>query len=507
MRWLAMSLIGWLSLGLCQGSEIVAWKMPSRILSEYGIRVTELLVLAEPPEPSVFFHPGDRLHRFEPTHLAALLKGSDALADPFSSSPKETKAPRITDPPPEWMVWNASTGYLVTKSDPNAFLQLCLRVPVERGPIQIRTTLTGYPLTDAGKEPSAAGKPLFQVTCLTRSGEESSVDTKNPGCAFAFKLSPVCDEKGGRVDCRLSGHFRCEGHAPIEVNAAFAVTLGQAVWIARDFDGREGLDIQACAQAEFIDGTPAVEAVLIQREGKAAPCGIKDSFEFQTQRVDETHWLTSIEHPAEVMARLYGYGQSEPEAGNGKEPPFHEGPKVIKEATVPAALRGRYPQPVWDLRDIMNQFGLMLVDEDFVGYDPKASTVFLFTADPVKVDMFEALFSIQCPQPPSQQIVVWDLLGQSRIICRSGEFAVISRMRPEQKPDQKPLRHLKVELTIGEDDTLASLRIEADEHSHPESHFSITAAHTIQTNQWKTIAESDTKGGRAECRVKTLRSE
>ena len=434
----------------CEAAEIVSWKVP---LSRYawGREAEKKVRLKSAPEPSPFFNDGDELWD---------LKNIPATQDPAETDPLPAEDVRLkTDPPLDWVVWNARSGRLVVKGDWNAIWQLHYQLQIDQLPRQCRITTEVFEVPADGAPPTEKAVPAAFLSSVSRPGQEVEAVRQQEGKMIHMKGTADIRDDSRFMDLKLELSCALPGQPGISLKTAFTCQPGKPLWVARDFDGNKGLDLRVSAAIELIDGTPADEIFLTQQGDVATPL-IVDRAEMKRHRIGDKDWLAALWMEPQSILDMITPESSE----NRSTDPFSEPPpRDVSERPLPAGvpvpeiLKPWFSHPVLDLREFMKSSGVVDADfTGFAGYDLLSRRIFLFSNDGLELDKFEQLFSGGCNLSPRRVVVTLDGNGQSRLVTRSG---VLSRL-VRQGGDSKIIRSVEIEPTVGSDD-LIDIRLEA----------------------------------------------
>ena len=431
-----MGSILWLLMALaCQAAEIVSWKVP---LSRYawGVEVEKKIRLKSAPEPSPFFKDGDELWD---------LKGIPATNE------------AVADPPLDWVVWNARSGRLVAKGDWNAIWQLHSQLQIDQLPKQCRLTAEVFEVPADGSPLTEKSVPAALLSCVSRSGQEVEAVRQHEGKMIHVKGTATLGESNRFVDLKLELSCALPGHPRMDMKTAIVCQPGKPLWVARDFDGNKGVDLRVATTIELTDGTPVNEVFLMQQGDTATPITV-DRAEKKRHRLGDKGWLAVQWLDPQLLSNI-----SVSESSGGSADPFAEPPPTEKSEwpdfrmlPVPDILKPWFKLPLLDLREFMGKSGVVSADfTGFAGYDPLAQRIFLFSNDEMELDRFEVLYCTCC-YLRRVVVVTLDGNGQRRLVASSGVLARLVR----QGGDQKTIRSLEIEPTIGESRDLIDARLE-----------------------------------------------
>lgn len=449
--WLLMALV-------CDAAEIVSWKVP---LSRYawGVEAEKKGRLKSAPEPSPFFKDGDELWD---------LKGIPATEDHAATDPLPPQDVLLkTDPPLDWVVWNARSGRLVVKGDWNAIWQLHYQLRIDQLPKQCRLTTEVFEVPADGSPLTEKSVPAAFLSGVSRPGQEVEAARQQEGIMIHMKGTANIRDDSRFVDLQLELSCALPGHPGMDLKTAFTCQPGKPLWVARDFDGNKGLDLRVSAAIELIDGTPADEIFLIQ-EGDAAIPLVVERAELKRHRIGDKHWLAALwMEPQSVLDMITPESSEMRSADPFAEPPPRDvsARPILAGVSVPEILKPWFSHPVLDLRELMKNSGVVSAEfTGFAGYDLLSRRIFIFSNDGLELDKFEQLFSGGYNRSPRSVVVTLDGNGQTRLVTRSGVLSRLDRKGDEQKV----IRSLEIEPTFGSDD-LIDIRLETVDNTKATS--------------------------------------
>jgi hypothetical protein len=441
----------WLLMALaCKAAEIVSWKVP---LSRYawGAEVEKKVRLKSAPETSPFFKDGDELWD---------LKDIPVTEDQAATGPLPPLDVRLkTDPPLDWVVWNARSRRLVVKGDWNAIWQLHYQLRIDQLPRQCRITTEVFEVPADGAPLTETAVPAAFLSGVSRPGQEVEAVRQQEGKMIHMKVTADIRDEFRFMDLKLELSCALPGHPGMDFKTAFTCQPGKPLWVARDFGGNKGLDVRVSAAIELIDGTPANEIFLIQ-EGDAANPLVVERAELKRHRIGDKHWLAALWMEPQSVLDMITPESSEMRSAD----PFAESPlRDVSERPLPAGVsvpeihKPWFSHPVLDLREFMKNSGVVSAEfTGFSGYDLLSRRIFIFSNDGLELDKFEQLFSGGCNLSPRLVVVTLDGNGQTRLVTRSGALSRLVRKGGEQKI----IRSLEIEPTVGSDG-LIDIRLEA----------------------------------------------
>ncbi|MES2980955.1 MAG: hypothetical protein V4727_01470 [Verrucomicrobiota bacterium] len=434
---------------LAVASEIIAWKTPIAVIAPQGLNVSGVTRLEKPPEASPFFGPKDELW-----DVAVLMSKPD----------------RVLSDPPEWIVWNATSGYLVAKVSWAAYLEIEYKWELQLPVSQCRVKIDVYDVPADGSPPDSSKSPKHSLSVFTRNGQKTISSNSEGGTTIGLE----CEANfPNGCPCFLEMH----GSSPADLRTLISVTLpdgstskfdtcvvpedGKPLWLARDFDGKNGIDIMLTATSVLVDGTPVSEAIMRQ-EGNAVmpfPSNVRN-WKSDNVAIGEKSRLIWCSIPLKDMFRnfeLVKYPEDKKiddpfaAAGNGEEPEkiVMVDESKLKMITAPEILAPHFRGSVFDLGDLTNRLGLEVPKGDLLGYDYKNQRIFIYSSDMKQLDFFEQLFFMRGHHQPTSLLITARGNGEFRMVSRSGVKSLIESTSSKSKQT----RHLQVEPTLGDTDT------------------------------------------------------
>jgi len=433
-KWLAWVL--WLVLPLaCPASEIIAWKVPITRYLHRGMETDGMVRLKSAPESSPFFKAGDEL--WDIKGVAAANRMDDA-------------------PQVEWLVWNASSGRLVTKAEWISVWRFHQRLGIEELPRQCRLKASVFEVAPDGAPPSEAKPARHLLTWVTRSGMKFEAAQRSELGGMEVSGSVSLDELDPLAGLEL--HMTCSprDQPKMDINCAVSMWSGTSLWLARDFDGKTGLDFMISHRIELIDGTPVEEAMMIQKGDESEPVKL-DRKQMSRHRIGDKGWLAVQWLDPSQLLNWNGPVVPEEDPFAEKKPEEIRESLKLEEVSAPEEIHTWFSGPVWNVHRLVRNAGVISAEAaSFAGYDPRSRCVFLFTTDVVDVDRFEQLFSWGCIRSPKHVEVGLDGRGQTRLITRSGYKSCLSRTADRNHS----VRLFEIEPVIGEMDDILDLRLD-----------------------------------------------
>ncbi len=467
-----MKIFGVLAVGLmtivCEAAEILAWRVPDMEWWERNGGV----ILENPPEISPFFAAGDELWDLK-SNPAENLRSSRSL---------------------DWLVWNATSRRLVAKGDWADMFKLHQYLRPNEGPRQCRVTLECYQVTADGAAPTADGSPLAALSLISRSAQRATASWSNAGKSITIDFEATLNDSNTLIYMVSNGTVEVPGQSRMEFNIPITMVPGNPTWIARDFDGKVGLDLWAKVQILEVE-----EKLMIQRGDRTESLAL-DRRRFKKQQV-EVGWIGSQWVSPDNMVSIFQDSPPDPNADPFAEPapglraPFPELPSMRP----PDALKIWVDHEVLDVRDWLRKIGVIAAETDFGGYDPISERIYLHSKTEEAMDRFESLFMTLGPDDPAMVITTLEgSHGQTRLLVRAGQKAEISRVAGEKSIQ----RLLEIEPTIGETDELIDMRLFFDDVADPQKVTRLNTAATLTNGKpLELLSGTADDGGKGSLRI------
>lgn len=411
----AVGWLVWFGMVSISAGEIVAWKVP---LERYFQPLAQGKLLEKPPEASPFFGPGDELREVKP-------RGKSTLKV-------------------EWVVWNETTGTLVTKSSAEELWPLLRFLAPENLPHQCRLRVDVYDTTgDTSSDPDA--KPASTSEWITRSKRKSSVTNGVEEKRIELEAEVTLDETGEFIDLTLEGAFRLPGQDRLEMKTNVELKSGTTVTVVGDHSGGKGMEVKVTASTVLMDGSPLTDLIRIQRDGQVAPF-YQPRHSFERHRIDGKMWLLL------GAAELDGFipaGETD-----DMDDPFSESAGNERErrdrletTSAPASIAGHVHGPVLDIRELLAGVGIEVVEgRDFAGYDLIGQTVVFLTPSDQEADKLQQFLAATCYRPLRNILASCEDAGRSHVTSRSTLPAYVAR----GASDDSPLRKFAMEPLMDE---------------------------------------------------------
>lgn len=456
--WKWMAALWLLAVSLSTAAEIVAWKVPLTRFAVHGMDSEGLVRLNVPPEASPFFGAGDELW-----DLSALLE--DQRID--------------TNTPLDWAVWNSTTSTLVTKSDWNGVWRLRNQLQVFEQATQCRVTLKVFEVPKDGSDLSEQATPVGVLSCVTRSGLEAEAETRHDATWMRAKMTATVSDFGDVLDLRLDCSNLVSSQPRLDLKTDLVLRPGRSVWVARDFDGTRGLDINVSASVELADGSPFSDAVRIQM-GNRWRSVVRRRQDFEVHRIAYDEWL-GIFHAADECVNRYGSPSVE---DLDPSDPFDGRPVVLK---LPDSVKPWIANPVWDLRGRVLNDGIELNPSEWAGVDPLTLKMFFLTNSPGKLDLIEKRYNPNGHRFTGMVAATIQSKGQIRMVSHAHGKPVMSRSLNGQT-----VRRFEIEPSLREnDDSGIGLRYVLHDQSDPGKPLDLDATSKLTPGRWLELRVED----------------
>lgn len=455
----------WLSFAcLAYGAEIVAWKTP---LARYSWRHSgpeKQTRLTNPPEASLFFRSGDELWD-------------------LGKFPKDERIE--TDPPLEWAVWNATTSTLVTKSDWNGIWQLHQKLRVSSLPKLCRVTMEIFDAPEDGTPLSDKSAPLSKLSWTSRFQTKTEVKEETDERSIqAMTEASIGEDRFDLIDLLLEATIQAPSQPKLNFKASLALRNGQPMWIARDFDGKQGLDLRITARVETNDATPFQDAMRLQ-VGNESQSLVPSIIEPARHRVADNRWLSVASLSPDQLMEYDPSHKPGSQVDPFADPP--ESPTEVRfnyqEVEVAEALRPWIGGRAFDLSQTIRNSGINMGSGDSAGFDPIRGIVFLDSGSETELDKFEALFSGGCWLPAKNIRLSTEGSGHALLTTRSGTTASLTRTDSANKTTKT----VKIEPLVGENGDLIDLRIHSETRANTESGTLFNASNTLCVGQYQDL--------------------
>ncbi len=460
--------LSWTTL-LCPAAEIAAWNIPLHRFAGHGGWSEGMSRCKAAPEVSPFFKEGDELWDLE---------GIDPALR------------KETSPPMEWMIWNATSGRLVVKAEQESIWQLCHRLRPGEQPRQCRLSVEILQVPADGEPPSAKSEAAARLSWITRSGKEFEAGRENEGSMINVRGMVTMAEDALLADVRMEVSCFLGDQPEMKFSSSFPTQSGKPLWLARDFDGKDGIDLRLSFSFELLDGTPVSETMLIQKGNQATPVTL-DRHEFRKYRIGKKGSL-AIQFLAPEL--LMSFSTSDAISTD----PFELTPANqlreklgLHEVGPPEVIETWFDGPVLDVLPLYRRTGILSENSTaFVGYDSSTNAVFLLSDDPRELEKFEQVLTTGCHLPPRIIIATFNGGGQTRLISTSGSRCTLERSVDEQHV----IRSFVIEPLIGETGAI-EVGLAYRNESKDRRKQSLKTSVTLNTGQSSLILEESRDNG------------
>ena len=141
--------------------DVVGWNIPFAAHASWGLEDGDLVKMKKAPERSPFFKAGDQLYDLSRAEHSAF------------------------DAKTQWLVWNATSGMLVTKAGWDAIGRLHRTIAGQS--MQCRVKLEVLEAAADGAPPSSGSKFFSSISVVCRDGQEFEVSKEAGGKSIRLK--------------------------------------------------------------------------------------------------------------------------------------------------------------------------------------------------------------------------------------------------------------------------------------------------------------------------------
>jgi hypothetical protein len=467
---------------LAFSAEILAWKTPLSLITSEGVNDSRVIRLEKPPEASPFFGAKDELW-----DIALVFSRSDrALSDP-----------------PEWIVWNATSGRIVTKVSWMAFLELQHKWDFNIPPVQCRVKIDVYEVAADGAPPDRSKLPKHSLSVITRSGEKTISAYSENEANISLECEACLSEDNSLVDLRTLISVSMPDGLASKFDTSVSLMTGSPLWLARAYDGKNGVDIMVTATPELVDGTPYAELVMRQEGNNIMPFP-GDMRNRKSGNIEIGDNYSLIWQPIPIDRLLSYIGVAEPEQDSHTDPfgPVGANEKErnmldkfkLKTLTAPDVIAPHIQGSVVDLGDYFKATGIHVPKGDLIGYDCKNQRVFIYSSDSGELDKFQSFFMLFEHQTPTSLVITVRDKGELRLMSRSGIKATIESTNSKSKQT----RFFHVEPTLGENLTYVDARFTYQDKIGEQLINSIDSSATLEAGKPLKISEKNKVDGSKE---------
>jgi hypothetical protein len=350
-------------------------------------------------------------------------------------------------------------------------------------PKHLKLNVKLYEVAADGAPLAENAKPVCEVSIRVRSGQNSKSHWSANGSALAIETEVMLAETDSFADVRLAVNAEVPHQPRLEVNTAFTLEDGSPLWVARDFDGKRGLDLQVSGTQESIDGTPLREVVMIQKGNESRSLWPRQrSHEYEPVPVGgEGGFMSCLMSPGELASFLKVSPESD------QTDPFAEQimpkrTKLLLTASVkpPPLISSILDHEVLDatewFRKVVPNLGANLDSSgSFAGYDPIGQRLYFYSPSQRMVDSMRQYVMQMCNRHPALVHVTLDGIGQTRLIGKSGQKSSLERV-----VDIETIRRsLEIEPLIGENDDVVDLRFKLEDRADAKKISEINSSNSL----------------------------
>ncbi len=450
---------------LAVASEIIAWKTPISRIDTGGKASPKLVRLEKPPEASPFFRKDDELW-----NVSSIMPNNEEVADKL-----------------EWAVWNATSGRLVAKGSWVALFELQHYYDLHNPPIQARVKLDAYRVPADGSPPDASKQPSFSLSYIGRSGQKVVVSNTEGDSSMSVEGEVIFGDDHSLIDMNIFADIAMDDFPTLKTEGSFSIPNQFPVWFARNYNGKQGIDLLVTATLVLADGTPFLESIMRQEGEIAKPFLITEIYpESGNIAIGEKHRLIWSKTPIDMLVYLDNptLKDLDMDPFAAQKPDIDERIK-LNEVIVPNILNPHFHGKVFDIRDALKRSGVTIHDNDFAGFDPKTQRAFLYSSDVGKIDMFEQLFSFGCCLQATNLAVTLRGVGEMRLMTRSGQKSYLSSLDPQSKKT----RNVEIEPTIADNPNNVDLRCNYSEKIGEKTTHALATSVTLETGKFLKLSE------------------
>lgn len=286
------------------------------------------------------------------------------------------------------------------------------------------------------------------------------------------------------------------GFSKLEIDAKLVLKDCSPLWIARDFDGKQGIDIIVTAALELLDGNP-LHALTLRQEGEiATPFSFsRVSSGFSSMVMGEGRRLAwsmiSLDHLIVVADGPEPIDEIDPFSAilTDRGFPIIDYRK-FKETQAPEALAPHFKGTVFDISELVKSWGIRISEDDFAGYDLKTFRAFIYSSDIQSINEVELLFS-----PGSRRALVFAITsrgnGEIKLLSLSGARSSLKSTHPTSNHT----RTFEIEPVIDESDTYVEILFHYAEVFEGKSGVSLNSSVTVESGEFLKVLEKENADG------------
>ncbi|MES2980956.1 MAG: hypothetical protein V4727_01475 [Verrucomicrobiota bacterium] len=459
---------------LAFSAEILAWKTPISQIDTGGKVSPGLVRLEKPPEASPLFGKDDELWS-----VSSIMPNNQEVTDKL-----------------EWAVWNATSGRLVAKGTWVALFELQHHYDLDNPPVQARVKLDAYQIPADAAPPDPSKPPSFSLSYIGRSGQKVVVSNTEGDSSINIESEMIIEHDRSLIDGRILTDISLPDSPTLKIDSSILLVKNSPTWLARNFNGKQGIDLMVTVTLMLADGTPFDELIMRHEGDEMKPFSTSEIHGGSGNiAIGEKHKLVWMPAPPDVLELLDNQQDTDPE-----EDPFAaQRPNTnnhinFKEVKSPEILKPHFYGMVFDIGDALKQNGIKISDKDFAGYDPKTQCVFMYSSDIAELDKFESLFMLTCCFRPANLAITARGDGELRLLARSGMKASLSGL--DHKSQQT--RSFEVEPTIGENNTIIDLRCTYRDNIGDKMIQSLDVSVTLESGKFLKVFENSKADGSKE---------
>jgi hypothetical protein len=460
---------------LAFSAEILAWKTPISRIDTGGKASPRLERLDKPPEASPFFGKDDELW-----NVSFIMPNDEEVTDKL-----------------EWAVWNATSGRLVAKGSWVALFELQRHYDLENPPVQCRLKLDVYQVPADGSPPDGSKQPSFSLSYIVRSGQKVVASNTEGDSSISVESETFFGDYSSVIDTRIFSQISLPNCPNLQIDSSISIENQVPVWFARNFNGKQGVDLMVTGILELADGTPFQDVIMRQEGDNMKPFSISDIHDSSGNiALGEKHRLVWLRPPVGALEYLDNQKLTDKDVDpfSGEKIDINKRLK-FKEVKAPDILSPHFYGMVFDISDALKQNGIKVLDKDFAGYDPKTFGIFMYSSDIAELDKFEQLFMVLDGEYINRNVVITSRGdGEMRLISRSGQKSSLSSLDLQSKKS----RHFEVEPGFPENGSIIDLRCNFSEKIGEETIQSLDTSVTLEAGKFLKLFEKGKADGTKE---------
>ncbi len=452
-------------------AEILAFKIPISLITTEGKGSPNLQRLEKPPEASPFFGKADELWTAS------------------SFMPQQEQVSEKLD----WVVWNATSGRLVAKGSWSALFELHDYYRLNSSVVQCRLKVDVYDVPTDGSPPDPSKPPAHSLNFVTRSGQTAKASNVEGESSIQFEGEVNIGEDFNLIDLRIAASVSLAKFAIEDIQTSVALNDNTPLWIARDSDGKQGIDLLITASIELTDGTPFRDLIMRQEDNVMKPYSPSTMHKRSGDIViGEGRRLVWSKFPFDYLRLLYGERSTDVEEDPfAPQKPVHLDGKKLKEVQALEIFSPHFYGKVIDIRDALKLNGIKVSDQDFAGYDPKTKCVFMYSSEAGELDKFQQLVIIYECSHVSSLAITSRGDGEMRLMSRSGMKSLLVGRAFKSNHS----RSIEIEPNIGENNTIIDLRYFYSEKVGEKVIHSLESSSSLEAGKFLKVFEKEQVDG------------